>query len=373
MATVLSGQARDRAFERLYERYVTDVYRYALAVLRNPDDAEDVTQTTFMNAYRAYKQGEEPIKPQNWLIKIAHNACRTRAIRASRRPSEVPLDESMQQLAVPEQERPNLKNVLAALGRLPFNQRSALVMRELEGRSYDEIADTLGVSVAAVETLIFRARRSLRLRRDALRGLTAVPLPASLQSFGSGAVANGGYALGGSLVAKAAAVLAALVAGGASFEAVNKATGHVKPSSPLPIMVAVSDFQPRSAVQVLTAAGAARPTGKAHRAVARPRHDPPATISTLPAPLQPVVHPPERDRGGAVEPSRPPVPVPADPVTTIPQNLDPPTLPPVPVLPDPGATPLPLPLPPAPELPSVPALPSPAVVPTPPTLTGPMP
>src|SRR5918911_3232776 len=83
-----------RTFERLYEQYVRDVYRYALAVLRNPHDAEDVTQTTFLNAYRAMTAGTAPEKPQHWLIKIAHNACRTRYVRASRRPQEVPLDDA---------------------------------------------------------------------------------------------------------------------------------------------------------------------------------------------------------------------------------------------------------------------------------------
>src|SRR5689334_6709078 len=99
MAAVLADEARDRAFEELYELHATDVYRYALAVCRNPADAEDVTQTTFMNAYRAFKSGERPRLPQNWLITIAHNACRTRAIRASRRPREVPLDDVVQKIA----------------------------------------------------------------------------------------------------------------------------------------------------------------------------------------------------------------------------------------------------------------------------------
>ena len=97
-------------------------------------------------------------KPQNWLIKIAHNVARTRYARASRRVKEVPLEEHVELIAVPEEDRPDLQGVLDALGRLPFNQRSALVMRELEGRTYAEIADTIGVSVSAVETLIFRAR-----------------------------------------------------------------------------------------------------------------------------------------------------------------------------------------------------------------------
>src|SRR5919109_3281111 len=121
--------ARDQAFEALSRRYVGDVYHYALALLRNPADAEDVTQTTFMNAYRAFKRGERPIKPQNWLIKIAHNVARTRYARASRRVKEVPLEDHVEQLAVPEGDKPDVHAVLHALGRLPLNQRAALVMR----------------------------------------------------------------------------------------------------------------------------------------------------------------------------------------------------------------------------------------------------
>src|SRR5207247_2884913 len=186
--------ARDQAFETLYRRYVKDVYHYALALLRNPADAEDVTQTTFLNAYRAYQRGIEIEKPHNWLIKIAHNVARTRYARAKSRVKEVPLEDHVEQLAVPEAEQPDVVGVLRALGRLPFNQRAALVMRELEGRSYAEIADTLGVSMSAVETLIFRARTSLRLKVSALRVLAAVALPTSLTQFfaGGGVVAGGG-------------------------------------------------------------------------------------------------------------------------------------------------------------------------------------
>jgi RNA polymerase sigma factor (sigma-70 family) len=216
------SSARDRAFERLYRRYVMDVYRYTLALLRNPADAEDITQTTFLNAYRAYKRGEEPLKPQNWLIKIAHNACRTRYLRASRRPHEVPLEDSLRELAVPTDEIPNVKEVLDALAKLPFNQRAALVMRELEGRSYAEIAQALDVSVAAVETLIFRARRSLRVRRSALKSLAALPLPASLSSFSSGGAALGGGALLGSgLLLKAAFAIGVGIAVGTVGTAVE--------------------------------------------------------------------------------------------------------------------------------------------------------
>jgi RNA polymerase sigma factor (sigma-70 family) len=237
MATVvpeLPVLARDQAFEILYRRYVKDVYHYALALLRNPADAEDVTQTTFLNAYRAYQRGIEIEKPHNWLIKIAHNAARTRYAHASRRVKEVPLEDHVEQLAVPEAEQPDVVGVLRALGRLPFNQRAALAMRELEGRSYAEIADTLGVSMSAVETLIFRARKSLRLKVSALRVLAAVPLPSSLAQFfaGGGVVAGGGAAVGtGFLVKAAVAIIAAALGTGVGGDRSRPAAASAQPSS----------------------------------------------------------------------------------------------------------------------------------------------
>ena len=83
-----------------------------------------------MNAYRAFKRGEEPLKPHNWLIKIAHNVARTRYATASRRVKEVPLEGHIDQLSLPADERPDVEEVLRALGRLPLNQRAALVMRD---------------------------------------------------------------------------------------------------------------------------------------------------------------------------------------------------------------------------------------------------
>jgi RNA polymerase sigma factor (sigma-70 family) len=217
MATVADEApvlARDEAFEQLYRQYVKDVYHYALALLRNPADAEDVTQTTFLNAYRAFQRGEEIVKPHNWLIKIAHNVARSRYARSTRRVKEVPLEEHLDELALPDDERPNVEGILRALGRLPFNQRAAIVMRELEGRSYVEIGDTLGVSVAAVETLIFRARRSLRVRASELRSLGAIPLPASLaQLFEGGGVVAGGIGTGFLLKAAVALVAGSLATG----------------------------------------------------------------------------------------------------------------------------------------------------------------
>jgi RNA polymerase sigma factor (sigma-70 family) len=267
----------DAAFERLYQRHVKDVYRYTYALLGERADAEDVTQTAFLNAYRAFKNGERPEKPQNWLIAIAHNVCRQRFRQQQRRPDEVEFVEAL--AAAPEQsEGPSAEDLRRAFSQLPPNQRAALVMRELEGRSYAEIAEVIGISVSALETLLFRARRALReqleeqltcneaglaiskqfddrlapdeqrslrahLRacpdcasaaqrqrgqRRALKAMLAVPLPQSLASFFGGAgAATGGAAVaagGTGVVLKAAAVLGAgALVGGGGYVAVKDA------------------------------------------------------------------------------------------------------------------------------------------------------
>ncbi len=226
-------KSADRAFESFYRKHVAEVYQYALAVLTNPADAEDVTQQTFLNAYRAFQNGERPHTPHNWLIKIAHNVCRMRWRQSSRRPQEVPLENAAEPAAF-DDEKPALDEVLAALARLPFNQRAAIVMREVEGRTYSEIADVMNTTVPAVEALLFRARTNLRARRKALGVLTLAPLPGSLSTFfgggGGGLVAAGGAVLGSELALKAAAVVVSgVVAGGLGFKAV-KAVAKAEPS-----------------------------------------------------------------------------------------------------------------------------------------------
>ena len=134
-------QRPEATFESLYSRHVRDVYGYALGVLGSSADAEDVTQTTFLNAYRALKGGQRPRTPRSWLFAIAHNVCRQRFRQAARRPREVELHDAF---AVEEEtDAPSAHDIARALQSLPFTQRSALVMRELEGRSQGEIADAV--------------------------------------------------------------------------------------------------------------------------------------------------------------------------------------------------------------------------------------
>ncbi len=358
-----SEQPEAEAFEQLYRKYAPEVYRYALALLSNPTDAEDVTQTTFLNAYRAFQGGERPRRPHNWLIAIAHNACRMRWRQASARPREVALEESPEPAAPgPEHERPSLDELLQALARLSFNQRAALVMRELEGRSYGEIAAVLGLSVGAVEALTFRARRGLRLHRRALGVLTTAPLPGSLASplaVGGGAAAAGGAAFGADLALKAAAVVAAgAVTAGVGYRSVDAVVGLSRSEADAPQSRAI---QPGGH----TTAAATRHARRAHRpAAGRDRR---RRAGSNERTGKPAVEPTAASRPTVAEQTAapPPPPTPAQAViatvaAAVPVRLPPP--PPLP-LPPPPPPPPPLQLPPLPVTVTTPAIPPPPQLP----------
>ena len=160
MAATETSTRANAALDELYRQHVGEVYRYSYAVLGNHADAEDVTQTTFVNALRALERGETPEEPSRWLVVIAHNLVRQRWRQAASRPALVELETDVPD-AVEEEDGYELEELVRALQRIPETQREAIVMRELEGRSYREIATLLGLSTSALETLLFRARRSL--------------------------------------------------------------------------------------------------------------------------------------------------------------------------------------------------------------------
>ena len=160
MATTASGVTAAHELDELYRLHAAEVFRYAYAVLGNRADAEDITQTTFVNALRALERGDRPRKPTNWLITIAHNLIRQRFRQQQARPLEVELDHDVA-AAEDADDGPSIDDLVRALQRIPPTQRQAIVLRELEGRSYAEIGELLGVSQSALEALLFRARRSL--------------------------------------------------------------------------------------------------------------------------------------------------------------------------------------------------------------------
>jgi RNA polymerase sigma factor (sigma-70 family) len=156
--------AEAEAVARLYDRHSRRIFGFCLYQLRKPDEAEDAVQMTFMYALGALRRGVVPAAESAWLLKIARNVCLSRFDAARRRRNvEVPsdplvLEETAPASFVDDADAPNLR---AALERLPERQCRAIVMREWQGLSYAEIAAELDLSVAAVETLIFRARQSL--------------------------------------------------------------------------------------------------------------------------------------------------------------------------------------------------------------------
>jgi RNA polymerase sigma factor (sigma-70 family) len=156
----------------LYERYSGQILGYCFHQLGSREEAEDAVQTTFMNAFRGLKRGIVPELESAWLFKIAHNVCLSRRRSSWRRGKvEAPNNFEVLQEIVPgrEQVADELIRLQDVLEDMPENQRRAILLREWQGLTYREISDELGLSQAAVETLIFRARRALAqgLEQDA--------------------------------------------------------------------------------------------------------------------------------------------------------------------------------------------------------------
>ena len=157
----------------LYERYSGQIFGYCLHQLGSREEAEDAVQTTFMNAFRGLQRGIVPELESAWLFKIAHNVCLSRRRSSWRRGKvEAPNNFEVLQEVVPAREQgvaDELIRLQDVLEEMPENQRRAILLREWQGLTYREISDELGLSQAAVETLIFRARRALAqgLEQDA--------------------------------------------------------------------------------------------------------------------------------------------------------------------------------------------------------------
>lgn len=143
------------------------VVRLCRILLRDADDCEDAAQQVFLNAYRALNRGVRPGRTRSWLAEIARNECRSRLRRAAAHP-EARLSEQLP-AGTPDPADAAVEHALVEqlqeeLAELPERQREALLLREIRGLSYREVAETMDETGPAVESLLQRARRSL-LRR----------------------------------------------------------------------------------------------------------------------------------------------------------------------------------------------------------------
>jgi RNA polymerase sigma-70 factor, ECF subfamily len=156
------GYAGDEGnFEALYSTYRSDVQRLAAYLLKNSADAEDASQTVFVNVLRALRQGVRPAEPRAWLLAITRNVCFSRRRAVSCRPAEVELDPERAPEAL-DADAPSVDDIVGALARMRPNQRTALILRDFRGAHHGEICELLEMSSAGVETLLTRARTSFR-------------------------------------------------------------------------------------------------------------------------------------------------------------------------------------------------------------------
>ncbi len=154
----------DAAFSVIHDRYRQRLFAYSRQMLGGSrQDAEDALQDVFLRAYSSLRTNDRPLSLRAWLYRVAHNRCIDHLRRpappaadlfdTSRKPLHDPMDEAVR--------REDLRQLVADVQRLPEQQRSALLMREMDGMSYAELAEALGVSLQAVKSLLVRARIGL--------------------------------------------------------------------------------------------------------------------------------------------------------------------------------------------------------------------
>ena len=158
---ILTVNARSTTFHELYVRYAEDVYRFALWLTGNPDDARDITSETFVRAFTGASEPRlESVKA--YLFVIARNLHRKQWRRTSR---QEPLDEALPDPTASPHESAatgdEFRRTLAALQRLPEIDRTVLLLRAEEGLSYADIAAVTGLSPVAARVKVFRARAEL--------------------------------------------------------------------------------------------------------------------------------------------------------------------------------------------------------------------
>jgi RNA polymerase sigma factor (sigma-70 family) len=196
------------------------VYGICRLLLRDPGEAEDATQESFLAAYRSMLSGHQPREPAKWLATIARNECRDRgrsrpADRMELRDDDEGHAEGAYEAVI---RRDDLAQLRLELEALPTRQREAVILRDLHGLRYDEVGAALGVSKPTVEALLFRGRRRLRARLIAVRPAAgALVLPISIQDglsmslpgFNNGVTATAVGGGGGAGLAVVAKILSA--------------------------------------------------------------------------------------------------------------------------------------------------------------------
>ena len=164
------------AFDEIVTRYKDGIYNYVWRMVSNREDAEDLAQEVFVRAFAAIKTFRREANLRTWLYKIASNLCVDRYRRAGLEkqwiiPLERQQNDTVRPIDIPDHssdprrsfERSELQaEVKKALLKLPEKLRSAIILFDIEGLSYEEIADAMGCPIGTVKSRIFNARMKLR-------------------------------------------------------------------------------------------------------------------------------------------------------------------------------------------------------------------
>lgn len=230
------------ALADLYRDHAGLVAGICRGMLRDPEEAADAAQQSFLAAHRSLLAGTKPLEPAAWLATIVRNECRMRARKRMAAPLTVALDpeldgrgDTTHQAAV---ERASVAEFRDAVADLPERQREALLLREVQGMSYDEVARTMEVSPPSVEALLWRARKTVAERIRVLPGLAVVWAKEALTRLGGPAdvVSTAALAAKGG-----AALLAAITATSAAVEVNERATAANSLGAATPIVVPKDD------------------------------------------------------------------------------------------------------------------------------------
>jgi len=174
MALIKQGDSK--AFELLLARHQRPVYNLALRFLNDPDEAEDITQDTFIRVYRAAQTYTPDAKFTTWLYTIVRNLCFN--VLRSRKSAEMVSvdDEVMPELPSRGENAVELlskaqvrETVIRAVNRLPENMRMAVILSKYHGLQYEEIADIMGCTVNAIKLRVHRAKAILAKELHGLR------------------------------------------------------------------------------------------------------------------------------------------------------------------------------------------------------------
>ncbi len=155
------------AFEAIFKRHYAPLLSYCRHTLGDREDSEDALQQCFIKAHRALLKNPPPREMRAWLYAIARNCCLS-ALSARRQTTAIEGHEPiLAGLSEEVREREDLRELVGDLGRLPEDQRSALLLSELEDLSHEQIATIVGCPVGKVKALVYQARSSLVAERDA--------------------------------------------------------------------------------------------------------------------------------------------------------------------------------------------------------------